>query len=718
MNGRGKGGPQVWTGRLRSLLEQRGYGITLDLNDDWAGALFIIGSEGIDAALERERTVGYRVANAYLPSWFEVMGQTMKPEHHAVNAAIARALELADVVIYQSQWSKEQLDCYLYQRNDHYAVIYNGVDLQRFSPAPQRRTGLPVLGTVGLLRYSYRLKTFFEVSRRLEVLHRLLIVGRVDGEAAKVMARYRDDPQVGPRITYQPYIPPQQLPDFYRQMSVLLHPVSGDTCPNAVVEALACGVPVVTPRFGGTSELVEAGGQVFDAEPWIYNGHFIEAMTEATKKVLANQAELSHQARKRAEEMLGSEQMVTRYLEALGLQQYAPEPRERHLLLYSLLRRKGAELIARPRYYTALAWRKASRWRRQIIPPSPNPRPRIAFTLYDFHVGGIENWLYRLARVLQDEFDFCFLATTVPDFLPKFKEVGTCAYLSSPNKMRAYLQKHNIDIVQVHNQRWPVDAALAAGAPHIIERTDGTRSCTRVNKSGLSLVIASSQGTVPLIARYFPAERIRLIYNGIDLREVDATPRQRPWPEDCFVVGRASRFGRGKNLGMLIEAATHLKGRLPDLKIVLIGGDSAMPGAEPIEAELQAQATPLGNTVEFVGIVENTLPLVKGFDVGTCVSNPANEGIPNSLIEAMACRKPVISTAVDQVPELVQDGVNGILIPPGDAQALCAAIERLATDPALRQQLGEAGRRTIEERFSLQQAARRYAAVYHELLGH
>ncbi|MBN1977599.1 MAG: glycosyltransferase family 4 protein [Anaerolineae bacterium] len=718
MDGRGKGGPQVWTGRLRRLLEQRGYGITLNLNDDWAAALFIIGNEGIDQAIERNGVVGYRVANAYLPPWFKVMGQAMRPEHHAVNAAIARALELTDVVIYQSQWGKEQLDRYLYQRADRYAIIHNGVDLEIFSPGQQRQAELPILGTVGVLRYEYRLKTFFEVSRRLQTPHRLLVVGSLDGEASEVMAHYRNDPQVGPRIIHQPYTPPEQLPDFYRRMSVLIHPVSGDACPNTVVEALACGVPVVAPRFGGTAELVGAGGCLFDADPWVYDGRFLEAMTAATEEALTQNEELAHLARRRAEGALSSAQMVTRYLEALNLQPYAPISTTAPSSFYRRLRRQGAELIARPRFYAAVAWRKANHWYRRLAPPPPNPKPRIAFTLYDFHVGGIENWLYRLARALQDEFDFYFLATTVPDFLPKFKEVGACAFLPSPVKMRVYLQKHNMDIVQVHNQRWPIDASLAAGVPHVIERTDGTRSCTRVNKSGLSLIIASSQGTIPLIGKHFPADQVRLIYNGIDLRGVDATARERPWPEECFVVGRASRFGRGKNLSMLIEAAARLRDRLPNLKIVLIGGDSVMPGAEHIEDELRRQAAPLGSTVEFMGIVENTLPLVKGFDVGTCVSSPTNEGIPNSLIEAMACCRPVISTSVDQIPELVQDGTNGILIPPGDVGAFCDAIERLARDPVLRQRLGEAGRRTIEEKFSLERAAELYAITYRELLEH
>ena len=231
------------------------------------------------------------------------------------------------------------------------------------------------------------------------------------------------------------------------------------------------------------------------------------------------------------------------------------------------------------------------------------------------------------------------------------------------------------------------------------------------------MVISSSKGTVPLIAKMFPESQIRVIYNGIDLEEVDQTPIERTWSEEAFIIGRTSRFGRGKNLGLLIQAIQHLSAGHPHLKLVLIGGDSLVPGAEPMDKELKEMAKSSGKAVEFLGIKENPLPWVKGFNVATCVSNPDNEGIPNSLIEAMACRKPIISTDVDQINELVQNGISGILIPPGDLDALCKAITRLEGDPGLCQQFGEAGRAFVEQYFSLKKVALQYADAYRSLLG-
>ena len=552
----GRGGPHVWSGRFRRLLTERGYQVTHDLAADWDGALFVNKSDGLAKALTRGKPVGFRVANGYLPAWFEMMGRPMKPAHHQANAATARALETAVYVIYQSQWAKDQLDALLYRREENFVIIPNGVDLDLFYPARERPSAVPVFSSVGLMRYRYRLETILAASRQLEFDHKLLIVGDLDTECAAILREYLADPIMASRITHQAHVPPYKLPDLYRQMDVLLHPVGGDVCPNVVVEALACGVPVVAPRFGGTAELVGPAGVIFDCDPWVYDDVFVAKMAQSAAQAVGRREELARLARQQAVARLDARQMTDAYLDLLGLPRRVArgEPVTAVPPLSRRLRQQGAKWITRPRFYTAVVLRKLRQTQRRLFPPPPNPRPRIAFTLYDFHVGGIENWLYRLARALKAEFDFYFLATKVPDFLPQFHDVGACAFLPGATQMVAYLQKHNIDLVQVHNERWPIDAALAAGVGCVIERTDGTRSCTRVPKHGLSLVIASAQGTAPLIAEHIDPEKIKLIYNGIDLNEVDRAGIERPFPPDTFLIGRTSRFGRGKNLGLLITA--------------------------------------------------------------------------------------------------------------------------------------------------------------------
>jgi len=717
MDGSGRGGPQVWSGSFRRLIEQRGYSFTLDLDAAWEAALFVIGVEGLEKALIHDRSVGYRVANGYLPQWFKTMHRPMHPEHHAINAAIGQALETATTVIYQSHWAKAELDALLYRRDQRFAVIHNGVDLSHFHPPDQPPTGLPVIGSIGILRYRYRLQTLFELSRRLGCPHRLLVVGSTDAECADVLREALSDPTLKERLTYLPYVPHEQLPKIYQQMSLLVHPVCGDVCPNVVIEALACGVPIVAPLYGGTAELIGGAGQIFDCQPWMYDQAFVEAMTDATERALQQVEKLSLLARQRAENHFNLQSMADAYLKALDLPLSEPQhPISNLQLSISKSRMLVSRWIARPRFYTAVALRKARHAQRRLHPPRPNSRPRIAFTLFDFHVGGIENWLYRLACALHGEFDFYFLATKVPDILPKFRQIGICTYLPSPAKMSAYLQKQHIDLVQVHNERWPVDAALAAGVPHIIERLGGQRSWRRVPKYGLDLVIASSQMAANAVSDLVSPEKLKLVYNGIDLAEVDAAPVRRLFPLDTIIVGRASRFGHGQNLGLLVDALQQMQPRWPQLRLVLVGGDSLMPRAQPVEQELRqlVQQRGLGEYVIFSGVVEDPLPYVQGFDIGTCVSN--DEGLPNSLIEAMACRKPVISSNVGAVAELVKQEVNGLLIPSGDLNALCAVLERLLVDPVLRQRLGEAGRRTIEDRFSLAHAAAQYAEIYHSLL--
>ena len=168
-----EGGSKTWSRGFRQLLERRGFIITSKLRDDWSAALFITKSKQIDLALQHKQPVGYRVANGYMPDWFKAMSRPMKYIHHKVNADIAYALEVADIVIYQSKWAKQTLDKTLFQRNKKYAVIYNGVDLNHFQPAVHYSNDIAIIGTVGIMRYRYRLETILEMSRQLGVLHKI-----------------------------------------------------------------------------------------------------------------------------------------------------------------------------------------------------------------------------------------------------------------------------------------------------------------------------------------------------------------------------------------------------------------------------------------------------------------------------------------------------------------------------------------------------------------
>jgi glycosyltransferase involved in cell wall biosynthesis len=196
------------------------------------------------------------------------------------------------------------------------------------------------------------------------------------------------------------------------------------------------------------------------------------------------------------------------------------------------------------------------------------------------------------------------------------------------------------------------------------------------------------------------------IYNGVD------TDRFRPGPEreatrarlglasDALVVGHVGRLVAVKDHPTLFRAFDEVRRRVPQAVLVCVGDG-------PLEAELRARAGP---GVRLVGHHADVADVLRAFDVFALPSR--NEGISNTILEAMATGLPVVATAVGGNPELVTDGVTGALVPGGDVQALAAAVERYLTDSGRRRHHGLLARDTARERFGMEPMVRAYEAVW------
>lgn len=176
-------------------------------------------------------------------------------------------------------------------------------------------------------------------------------------------------------------------------------------------------------------------------------------------------------------------------------------------------------------------------------------------------------------------------------------------------------------------------------------------------------------------------------------------------PPGAPLVGTVSVLRAQKALEVLIEAAGLLAPRHPDLRVVIAG-------TGPEESRLRALAE--GTPVVLAGHRRDVPDLLAALDVA--VQSSDYEGSPLAVMEYMAAGVPVVATAVGGVPDLIDDGVHGLLVPPRDPGALAAGISRLLDDGALRAELGANGRERQRREFDATQMVRRFEALYEELV--
>ncbi|TLM89870.1 MAG: glycosyltransferase family 4 protein [Actinobacteria bacterium] len=160
-----------------------------------------------------------------------------------------------------------------------------------------------------------------------------------------------------------------------------------------------------------------------------------------------------------------------------------------------------------------------------------------------------------------------------------------------------------------------------------------------------------------------------------------------------------------------VKRVDRLIGIWPAVRRAFPSAHLAIAGEGPLEGELKSKA---GEGVQFLGGLADVRPLMQSADLLVLPSDA--EGLPVSLVEAMACGLPCLATRVGGVPEAVADGETGLLIPPGDADRLREALLRLLADPALRESMGRQARLRVQEKYSLEQMALRTRALYLNVL--
>ncbi len=211
-------------------------------------------------------------------------------------------------------------------------------------------------------------------------------------------------------------------------------------------------------------------------------------------------------------------------------------------------------------------------------------------------------------------------------------------------------------------------------------------------------------------ALYGRGIRTPVIYNGIrTARYVSAAGQGMGEEGKEMVLLHIGRFVLPKGHLLLIEAFDLSIKEYPWMQLWLVGDGELRPAVERAVSEKGLQ-----EKVSFLGIRDNVSNLLANCDLFVLPSD--YEGLPLTVLEAMAAGKPVVSTRVGGVPELVEDGLTGFLVPPRDPEALSQAILRLAKDRDLCQRMGQAGQRKVLERFDISQAARGYETLYFKLL--
>lgn len=375
--------------------------------------------------------------------------------------------------------------------------------------------------------------------------------------------------------------------------------------------------------------------------------------------------------------------------------------------------------------------------------PGASDRPLVVHLTYALDVGGLETLLVDcINRMPPERYRHAVVCLTrYTDFAKRITQPGVELYalgkppglgLSTHWKAWKLLRRLRPAIVHTYNLSAAEYAftATMAGAPVRIHAEHGRDASDPQGLNPKHNFLR--RRLAPFIDRFIPvsedlhrwlgetvgipASKTQFIKNGVDTERFARNAggaRIGPWVDGDFVIGTVARVQDIKNHRGLVEAFLRLRRMLPQhahrLKLSIVGDGPLLP-----QVRAQVREAGIEDAVWLPGARADIAEVLQSFTVFALPSFA--EGTPVSLLEAMASGLPVVASRVGGIPEVVAEGEHGLLVPPGDVEALAGALARYVEQPELAHLHGKAARERIERSFSMNAMLAAYAALYDSLL--
>ncbi len=571
-------------------------------------------------------------------------------------------------------------------------IIPNGVDTERFAPLAGgfRKRGVRlIVGSVGNLT-PVKAQGLLVGAAAVLAGRGLDIEVRIAGEGPEE-SRLREmatELGIGDRLNLPGRI--EDIPAFLRDLDVFVLCSDSEAHPNALIEAMACGLPVVATRVGGIGEVLREGavGRLIDRG----DGEALAAAIEEIARDPELARDLGKRSRERAVSGYGMDRMTGEYAalyeSAAGRRAPVARPTER-----------------RPRVL--------------MVGPVPPPLGGMASVLDNLRRSSLST------RTSLEVFD---------DAKPTREGRSLAEAVLGQGRLfleyLAALWQRRPCIIHLHTCSGLIfwrDAALAliarASGRSLVWHVHGGLFEEFIRRQGVlrrpllgaalrlgARVLVLSASWRERLAPLVPGVTWEVVPNGVPL---PAEPVDPGTPGRCIFLFMG-HLGPEKGCDDLVDAVAAARARSFGGRLDLAGKELE-PGQR---RKLEARVVERGCTdlIRLVGVISGEAKL-QALAETRCLVLPSHaEALPMAVLEGMAWGFPIIATRVGAIPEVVGDGEEGLLIEPGDVPALTECLLRIDGDPELRRRLGAAGRARVTASFSLEAMAERVAGIYAEIL--